>query len=77
MAPMMQLTEKFGFLNYPAELDFGHGRIVPLADFESGRQFIETYGNRDGYLYPPFVRSYSAEIWEIRKPGSECHFRER
>jgi len=60
----VEIVEQFGFLNYPKELNFGHGQIAPRADFEASLKFVEKYGNRDGYIYPPQVRTYCGDFSE-------------
>ena len=60
----MEIVEQFGFLNYPKELNFGHGQIAPRADFEASLKFVEKYGNRDGYIYMPQVRTYCGDFSE-------------
>jgi hypothetical protein len=53
----MVITDRFGFLNYRRPIDVGDGCVTPLEQFEEGLRFINTYGNRDGYIYPPLVRT--------------------
>jgi hypothetical protein len=53
----MTLSELFGFLDYPHTLEFNGGRIEPVPDYNDGFEYIMKFGNRDGYIYPPMIKS--------------------
>jgi hypothetical protein len=53
----MSFSDLFGFLNYPDTLEFNGGRIVPVPEFQEGIQYITQFGNNDGYIYPPTIKS--------------------
>jgi hypothetical protein len=56
------ITERFGFLNHPHEIHFGFGTIKPLAEFATGLDYMRMYGNQDGYIYPPQVRTVRLDL---------------
>lgn len=62
----MSIHEEFGFLVYPRELSFDGGVLKPQDNYEDGLKYIEEYGNRDGYLYPPEIVTTTCDIktWE-------------
>ena len=43
---------QFGFLDYPKEIDFGIGKIIPLDDFEEIRNNFKS-SCIDGFYFPP------------------------
>lgn len=49
---MSNSTVQFGFLDYPHEINFGFGSIVPITDFAEVKSNLKAYC-RDGFLYPP------------------------
>jgi len=51
----MKAMGTFGFLNYPQILAFDGGKIEPVREFEEACAYIDTYANRDGFIYPPEV----------------------
>ncbi len=50
----------FGYLGKKESYDFVGGKITVVDDFEQGRNWIEKYTNRDGFLYPPTQNTYSS-----------------
>jgi hypothetical protein len=53
----MSFADFFGFLDYPDTLEFDGGRIESVPEFQEGLEYIKRYGNLDGYIYPPTIRS--------------------
>jgi len=53
----MSFSDLFGFLNYPDTLEFNGGRIVPVPEFHEGLEYITRFGNNDGYIFPPTIKS--------------------
>ncbi len=58
----MPVSEIFGFLNHPHTVEFDGGRIVPTDSFQQGLEFINTFGNKDGYFYPGRIRSCTKSL---------------
>ena len=55
--------DEFGYLNYAQKIDFIHGVITPLPEFEQNYLLISKNLNKDGFIYPPAVNDYSIN-WE-------------
>ncbi len=58
----MSLPELFGFLNHPHIIKFDGGRIEPTDSFQKGLEYINKFGNRDGYFYPRPIRAYTRTL---------------
>lgn len=58
----MPLSELFGFLNHPYAIEFDGGRIVPSDSFQKGLEYINEFGNRDGYFYPRPIKQYTQTL---------------
>lgn len=56
----MEQTDLFGVLNYNQKIEFNGGKISPVDNFKVIKEWIETYTNADGFMYPPF-----GSRWEI------------
>lgn len=56
------LSELFGFLKHPVTIEFDGGSIEPTDSFQDGLKYIEKYENKDGYIYPPQVTSWTQTI---------------
>lgn len=52
---------RFGFLNVNWEISFECGRVVPIPEFEKTAKLVERRLNRDGYLYPPTVKTVTCD----------------
>ena len=55
-------SELFGFLKHPDVIEFEGGSIEPVDSFQGLLEFIESNENRDGYFYPPQVKTYKRTI---------------
>lgn len=58
----MPVSEFFGFLNHPYTIEFDGGCIKPTDSFQKGLEFINKFGNRDGYFYPGQIRTYTQSL---------------
>jgi hypothetical protein len=58
----MPVSEIFGFLNHPHTIEFDGGRIVPTDSFQQGLEFINKFGNKDGYFYPGLIRTCTKSL---------------
>jgi len=47
----------FGFLPYNWTIKFDYGEIIPVPNFDKQAQFIEKHLHKDGYFYPPTVKT--------------------
>jgi hypothetical protein len=58
----MSISESFGFLKYHNSIEFDGGSIEPTDLFQSGLEWIEKNENKDGFLYPPQIRTHTQAI---------------
>jgi hypothetical protein len=53
----VKMTQQFGFLNCAEEIQFENRWVRPLPEFSGGLEYMKEYGNRDGYIYPPTIKT--------------------
>ncbi len=53
----MAYTDKFGFLNIKSSLLFEGGSVDVMDDFDLIRKYVEDNTHKDGFLYPPQIKS--------------------
>jgi len=64
----MSYIDRLGFLNYPDEIDFEHGRIQPCAEFAEELRFVRQYEHADGFMYPPMIQTHRMPLGEPGVP---------
>lgn len=48
--------DRFGVLNRRWTIEFDGGSISPVSGFDEVTAWVDSYGNQDGFLYPPMAR---------------------
>jgi hypothetical protein len=56
---MDMIIDYFGFLDKKESFSFEGGRIKVLDSFQESKEWVESFLNKDGFVYPPLATSYS------------------
>jgi hypothetical protein len=67
MATHMNLIDEFGFLKMDQTIDLSKYTICPIKRYNEQLSNIDEYKHKDGFLYPPIVKTYKFDI-KTRKP---------
>jgi hypothetical protein len=58
----MEQADLFGVLNYNKNIEFKGGIISPVDNFQVIKDWIETFTNVDGFIYPPYGSRWKLDL---------------
>ncbi len=63
----MHLIDEFGFLRLKSPFNIGGYRIQIIPKYEQQISIIGKYANKDGYYYPPIIKTYKLNVKTNKK----------